>query len=684
MGDDTRSPKERESWLIRWARRIKRISAFVLSFGVVLAACLLLALLYLRSQALPAVSFLQTSILYDADGVPFDSLTSGQNRQPVTLADISPYLVKGAVAIEDRRFYSHPGIDPKGLARAILTDLKSMSREQGASTITQQLARNLYLSHDRTWSRKAKEAVYTIQMELQYDKNEILAQYLNQIYFGHSTYGVQAAARMFFGKDAKDLTLAEASLMIGVPKGPRYYSPYLNMENAKSRQKLVLAAMVKEGDITQAEAEAAYRETLHIVPLEDESRAAVAPYFRDYIRRVVEEKLKISEPLYDSGGLRIYTTLNREAQQAAEDAVARQVGTTGELQAALVSIDPRTGYIKAMVGGKNYAQNQYNRVFTTTRQPGSSFKPVVYLTALANRFSPLTAYMDEPTDFPYDEGKQIYHPNNYDSKYTYEQLDMRQAIAKSNNIYAVHTLVDVGADNVIATARRMGITSRLEPLPSLALGTYPVSPFEMAAAFGSIANLGVRVEPTAVLRIEDSLGRVLYRAHPEEIQVADPAQAYVLTSLMESVFEEGGTGYRVTDLMKRPAAGKTGTTNTDAWMVGFTPELATAVWVGYDQGRTISSAEAHKAAPIFAEYTEKALAAVPPKQFTAPDGVVSVYVDPKSGKLANQGCAQSRLEVFVSGTEPTDYCTEAPALPAPTPSPGKGSWWSDFKRWWND
>lgn len=684
MGNRTRVPLGIESGWFRWAVRIKRLFAFALSLGVVLAACLFLALLYLRSQALPAVSFLQTSILYDANGVPLDSLASGQNRQPVALADISPYLVKATVDIEDRRFFSHPGIDPRGLARAVLTDLRTMSREQGASTITQQLARNLYLSHDRTWTRKAKEAVYAIQLELQYDKNEILGQYLNQIYFGHSTYGVEAAARMFFDKDAKDLTLAEASLMAGVPKGPRYYSPYLNMENARSRQRLVLAAMVEAGDITAAEADEAYREPLAIVPMAEDRQASVAPYFRDYIRKVVEDKLKISETLYDSGGLRIYTTLDRSAQGAAEAAVAEQVGTTGELQAALVSLDPRTGYIKAMVGGKNYSENQYNRVFTVTRQPGSSFKPVVYLTALANGFSPLTAYKDVPTDFPYDDGKQIYHPNNYDSKYTYEMLDMRQAIAKSNNVFAVHTLADVGADKVIATARKMGITSRLEPLPSLALGTYPVSPFEMAAAFGSIANQGVRVEPTAILRIEDSAGRILYRSQPEKVQVAAPAQAYVLTSLMESVFAEGGTGYRVSDLMRRPTAGKTGTTDADAWMVGFTPELATAVWVGYDKGRTITSAESHKAAPIFAEYTEKALAAVPPKQFAVPDGVVSVYVDPKSGKLANQGCAEARLEAFVSGTEPTEYCTAAPNLPAPSPSPGKSSWWSDFKRWWND
>jgi membrane peptidoglycan carboxypeptidase len=459
------------------------------------------------------------------------------------------------------------------------------------------------------------------------------------------------------------------------------------MDNAKSRQKNILAAMVKYGDITQADADNAAAEQLTILPLQTGRQTAAAPYFRDYVRSIVTEQLKISEPLYDSGGLKIYTSLDLNAQKNAEQAVAKQLGTSGDLQAALVSIDPRTGYIKAMVGGKNYADNQFNRVFADTRQPGSAFKPIVYLTALSENVSPLKTYKDEPTDFSYDDGKKTYHPNNYDSQYTYELLDMRRAIAMSNNIYAVHTLVDVGADKVIETARRLGITSRLEPLPSLALGTYPVSPFEMASAFGTIANQGVRVEPTAVLRIEDSTGRIIYKANPAQQRATDPAHAYVLTNLMESVFEEGGTGYRVSDLMKRPVAGKTGTTNSDAWMVGFTPELATAVWIGYDRGHTIDPAEAHKAAPIFAEYTEETLAAIPPKSFDMPDGVVNVYIDPASGKLANEACSKSRLEAFVAGTEPTEYCADVPGgskmqqgkLPH-----GRSTWWDDFKRWWNE
>ncbi|MCL6458450.1 MAG: PBP1A family penicillin-binding protein [Gorillibacterium sp.] len=683
-GGSTHRIEKEEPSPHRLLRRLKRITLFLFSLTVVVVAFLVLSLLYLRSQALPTTSFLQTSMIYDSEEKPIDSLSVGQNRQPVDLEELSPYLIKATIAIEDRRFYQHTGIDFRGLARAIAIDLKTMSKDQGASTITQQLARNLYLNHDRTWTRKVKEAVYAVQIELQYSKKEILEQYLNQIYYGHSTYGAQAAAQMFFAKDAKDLTLAEAALLAGVPKGPRYYSPYLDMDNAKSRQRLILSTMAKQGIITKAESEAAAAEPLVIIPQEESRKRAEAPYFRDYIRSIVTDQLKISEPLYDSGGLKIYTTLDLRAQKSAEAAVAGQVGTTGDLQAALVAIDPRTGYIKAMVGGKDYATNQYNRVFTTTRQPGSSFKPVVYLTALSQSVSPLTTYRDEPTDFPYDDGKKVYRPDNFGSKYTFDLLNMREAISKSNNVYAVHTLVDIGADKVIETARKMGITSKLSPLPSLALGTFPVSPFEMAAAFGSIANNGIRVEPTAVLRIEDHEGHVIYRAHPAKVKVAEPSQTYVLTNLMESIFDEGGTGYRVSELIKRPAAGKTGTTDADAWMVGFTPELSTAVWVGYDRDRTISSAESQKAAPIFAEFTENALAAVPPKQFQVPDGVVNIYIDLKTGKLANQGCPDSRLEAFVMGTEPTEYCTDAPEIAPLVEEKGKSSWWKDFKTWWNE
>lgn len=665
-------------------RFFKKLISFFLTAAVFSLLAGGVTLLYLRSQALPAVTVTQTSQIFDINGKLIDSFNSGQNRQVVELKDISPHLIHAVLSVEDRNFYNHMGIDLKGLARAVVQDVKTLSMEQGASTITQQLARNLYLNQDRTWSRKIKEAFYALHLEMQLSKDQILDQYLNQIYFGHSTYGVQAAAQMFFGKDAKDLDLAESALMAGVPKGPKYYSPYLNMQNAKDRQKVILQAMAQQGFISQEEADAAYQEPLTVKPLQ-KNVASEAPYFQDYVKTTAIEKLGLSEQLYEAGGLKIYTTLDLRAQKIAEDVIAKQIPKDSELQAALIAIDPRNGYIKAMVGGTNYKENQFNRALATTRQPGSSFKPIVYLTALANNFSPLTKYKSEPTVFTYDNGKQTYTPNNFGNLYDHDYIDLRRAIMKSDNIYAVHTILDIGADKVIEMARKMGITSPLKPLPSLALGTFPVTPFEMASAFGILANQGVRAEPAAITRIEDNSGKVLFEAQPKEEIVIAPAYTYVLTNLMQSVFEEGGTGFRVSDLMKRPVAAKTGTTNTDAWMVGYTPELSAAVWLGYDRDYNIGSADQRLAAPIFAEFIEQTLEAVPPKLFPVPDGVVTVYIDPATGKLANEASPNARVETFVAGTEPTEYGTgPKDADPAKKPEKNNGTWWQDLKNWWNE
>lgn len=679
--ESRRRPKSKK--IVRGAKRMLSLFMSLAVLGIILGG---LVLLYLRSQALPAVTVSQNSQILDMQGNVIDTFHSGQNREVVSLSEISPYLIQAVLSVEDRRFYSHLGIDPKGLARAAVQDIKTMSMEQGASTVTQQLARNLYLSHDRTWSRKIKEAFFALHLEMRLSKDEILEQYLNQVYFGHSTYGVQAAAKMFFGKDAKNLDLAEAALMAGVPKGAKYYSPYLNMQNAKDRQKVILNAMTEEGIITPEQAEAAHREELAIVPRQTNA-ASEAPYFQEYVKNVVLDKLSMTEDQYEAGGLKIYTTLDLRAQKIAEAAVAAEIPADSELQAALIAIDPRNGYIKAMVGGRDYKENQFNRVFATTRQPGSAFKPVLYLSALSENVSPLTRYKSEPTVFSFDQGRSTYAPSNYDNIYDNTEIDLRRAIMKSDNIYAVHTIMAVGPEKTVDMARRLGITAPLSALPSLALGTSPVSPFEMASAYGVLANGGVRAEPMAVIRVEDHAGRVLFEAKPVESSVIHPAYTYVLTNLMQSVFEEGGTGYRVSDLMKRPVAGKTGTTNYDAWMVGYTPELSTAVWVGYDKDKTIGKLDQRKAAPIFAEFTERTLETVPPKLFPVPEGVVNVYIDPETGKLANDACPNSRMEAFVEGTEPTEYCAPAKNAASEKEAEGKkqdNSWWKDLKRWWNE
>ncbi|MBP1994960.1 transglycosylase domain-containing protein [Paenibacillus eucommiae] len=675
---------------IRFLRRVKKWLSFTITAFVIIGAGALLTLLYLRAQALPVTKMLQTSQIYDAHGEWIDSMYAGQNRQMVPLKDISPFLIKATLSVEDRNFYEHLGVDFKGVARAAIVNIQHMAKVQGAGTITQQLARNLYLNHDKTWSRKIKETLYAVQLEMQMSKDQILESYLNQIYYGHSTYGIETASELFFGKHASELTLAESALLAGVPKGPRYYSPYYDLQSSLDRQKTVLQTMVDSGLITQKEASEAAKEKLVIQPL-SKKKPAVAPYFRDYVRSIAIEQLGITEEQFDQGGIKVYTTLDLKTQKIAEEVVRKQLAPYSELQAALIAIDPRTGAIKAMVGGKEYAENQFNRVLSNTRQPGSSFKPIMYLAALQQGFTPVTRYKSEPTVFTYDNGRQSYMPSNFGDQYTNDLMDMRSAIARSDNIYAVHTILDVGPEKVIELAHQMGITgSSMKPLPSLALGTYPVSPLEMASAFGVIANQGIHAEATAIERIEDSLGNVLYQAQPQLVKVVDPAPAYVLTSLMESVFENGGTASRVAKTIKRPIAGKTGTTNTDAWMVGFTPELSTAVWVGYDKDKNISTVESHLAAPIFAEFTEQALSAIPPKLFQLPEGVVNVYIDPISGKLSNEDCPNSRIEAFISGSEPTTYCTEkrAPVEESKTnelaPTGKNGTWWEDLKRWWND
>ncbi|WP_433944915.1 transglycosylase domain-containing protein [Paenibacillus sp. SN-8-1] len=648
-------------------------------------------LIYLANTPLPTADSDRNSRLVDISGETIATFSSGaKNRISVKLDQIAPDLIHATLAVEDRNFYNHIGFDVKGMARAVLVNIEHLSTVQGASTLTQQLARNLYLSHERTWTRKAKEAMYTAQLEMKYSKDEILQMYLNEVYYGHGAYGVEAASEMYFGKPAKALTLGESAMLAGIPKGPTYYSPYNSMKNAKDRQRIVLKTMVETGAITQQQADDAYAQLLNFKSPSQRTTGDDAPYFRDYVRNIVVNQLGIDESLLEHGGLTIYSTLDMQAQKAAETAVSSGTSGSPDLQAALVSIDPRNGYIKAFVGGTNYTQNQYNHVLAKTRQPGSSFKPIMYLTALSSRkMTEASMFNSEPTMFHYDGNRKTYSPRNFGEKYLGE-IDMRQAIAASDNIYAVNTILTVGANHVIDMARRMGIDSPMEPVPSLALGTSPVSPFEMASAFAVISNQGKSVKPTAIVKITDSSGEVLYEnTPPPQEQIVEPAAAYVMTHLMESVFETGGTGNRVSAVMKRPVAGKTGTTHTDAWLVGFTPELSTAVWVGYDKGKILETAESRKAAPIFAQFTEKALEKVPPKIFPIPDGVVNVYVDPQSGKLATAECAANqRLEMFIKGTEPKEYCSDHGGKGTPAPAEAKdgkskdSSWWGDLKRWW--
>jgi len=668
----------------KWARRLRRTLVRLLILTGLVALCTIAVLLYLRAQPLPKGNTSATTVLLAADGSILDELHGGQNRKPVSLRAISPYVIAATLAVEDRRFFEHMGFDWRRMAKAVYVDLKEMRFAEGASTITMQLARNLYLSHEKTVARKLKEAFYALQLELHYSKERILELYLNQIYYGHGAYGIQAAAQTFFGKDAKDLTLAESALLVGLPKGPSLYSPYRHFDRAKARQKTVLDAMVATGYLRPEEAAAALAEPLRLVPLDARMREPMAPYFRDAVVDVLAERYGLTEDQIFRGGLRVHTTLDPKVQRAAEEAVKQLLPKDRPLQVALVAVDPQTGAVRALVGGRDYRASPYNRAFAR-RQPGSTFKPVVYLAALENGFTPLTLQRSEPTTFTYDNGR-TYTPKNFGDKYPNADIPLYQAIAQSDNIYAVKTLMFLGPDKVIDTARRLGITSPLKPYPSLALGSMEVTPFEMAYAYAALANLGERPSPLLVTRVEDANGNVLVDEQPTHVRVAEAAHAYVLTHMLQGVFAEG-TGSSVRNLLKRPAAGKTGTTDYDAWLSGYTPQLAVTVWLGYDDKRPLqTTADGYLAKRLWATFVERALADVQPALFPVPDGVTTVYIDPATGKLATENCPRPKVLAFVSGTEPTDYCqAHLPAGKRPVPPNQRGpsdSLWHRLKNWW--
>lgn len=671
--------------LLRWLRRTVLLSFF---FMMLSSAIILLTLLYLRSHPLPPIEVEETTTLYAQDGQIIDQIHRGQNRTVTPIEQLPPHLIQAFIAVEDKRFFDHFGLDLRRIAGAVAANLRQGALREGGSTITQQLARNLYLDHSKTFSRKIREAIYALQLELHLSKTEILEHYLNQIYFGHSTYGVEAAAQLFFNKTASELTLAESALLAGIPKGPRYYSPWLNWENAKKRQELILQLMEEQGYITPEERKKALAEPLKLAePGEKQGGENIAPYFRDFVRQEAIEKYGLPPEAFDRGGLKIYTTLDVNMQAIANRLMAELLPDDRPLQGALLAMDPRTGHIKAMVGGKDYNASQYNRVLAK-RQPGSAIKPILYYAALEHGFTPATLMRSEPTTFTYDEGRATYTPRNFNDQYAYADITLEEALIRSDNIYAVKTIMHLGPEVMVETLKRFGFEGEFQPLPSLALGAQNVSLLEMVKAYGALANQGLQAEPVAILRIEDAQGRVLVEAKQELKPLLKKEETFLLTHMMEHVFLEGGTGHRVASLLHRPAAGKTGSTDTDAWMMGFTPQLVAGVWVGYDQNQLINhNNDGRLAATIWAHFIEEALAGEPPLFFPIPEGVTGAYIDPTNGMLATEHCPANRLLYFKKGTVPDEICTQhlpdEQAAPEPLELEEPPSMWQRFKQWFS-
>ena len=593
-----------------------------------------------------------------------------ENRIPVSFDQVPDLLVQALITTEDARFYSHRGLDYRGIARAFYRNVRAHRVLEGGSTLTQQLAKVLFLTPERSYSRKLKEMVLALKIEQRYTKREILSLYLNQIYFGSGAYGIEAAAQTYFGKPSRDLTLPECALLAGIPRSPTRYSPFRSRENAGERRAYVLKRMVARGIISPAQADDANRTPLPRQETATLKDLAPAPYFVEYIRQKVEERFG-SGILY-TGGLNIYTSIDDTLQAQAEEAVQAglsRLETTlrskrkrsTPLQAALVALDPSTGHILAMVGGRNYQESQFNRAWQALRQPGSAFKPLVYATAIERGYRATDMLNDTPLTVKID-AKKTWSPENFTRTYQ-GTVTLRNALVQSLNVPTVRLLAAVGIHDVIEAAHKLGIQSPLKAVPSLALGSSDVTLLELTAAYAVFDNQGVRLDPGAILTITDSNGRVLYTGSANPVQALRPETAYIVTSLLQGVVERG-TGWKAREV-GRPVAGKTGTTNDyrDAWFIGYTPNLVAGVWVGYDDQHSLGpkATGSRAALPIWVEFMRRAHEGQVAADFPAPDNISFRNIDPRSGLLSTERCRSSLREAFIPGTEPRRYCDEAGA-----------------------
>lgn len=757
----------------RW--RWWHIAFLSLLFGSMLAIGAAAGLLWYVAQDLPALDVLQTYQPSQVTRVYSDDRqVIGQfyiERRLVTpLPQIPKNFINAVIAVEDARFFEHPGLDFVGIARAAWTNLRRGGRVEGASTITQQLARSLFLSSERTFLRKIKELVLAYKIELILTKEQILELYLNQIYFGQGAYGVAAATQTYYGKELKALTLPEAALLAGLPKSPNNYSPMRSPERAKKRQEHVLARMEDAGFITPKERQAAVDERLVFrKPITD----SPAPYFVEYIRQYLVGKY--GEAAVYKGGMEIYTTLNLDMQRAADQAVRdglreldkRQgwrgpVGTVdlaqltsteidtplpniGELvqavvtklakdhylvqignktarlafedmswaqrqlygkdptkdfktlpnpkqvlkpgdvvevsvkkidkdqvhvrldqtpivEGSLVALDPKTGAVRAMVGGYDFARSEFNRVVMAQRQPGSAFKPVIYAAALAQGLGPGSVVLDAPVVYENEQEEKVWKPENYGRKF-HGLVTLRESLMHSHNLATVRLLDQVGIKNVVEFAKQVGITSPLAPDLSLGLGSSSVTLLELTSVYGVFGNQGQRVTPYFLTAVKDKEGQVQDEPRQPPTQVISKETAYLITNMMEDVVQRG-TG-QLAKSLDRPIAGKTGTSNeyTNAWFIGMTPNLAVGSWVGFDDRRPLGETEsgAHAALPIWVAFMKQALKQLPVVPFEIPEDIVFVKVDHNTGLLADDTSGErSGVELFAKGTEPTQ--TAAPRL----------------------
>ena len=618
---------------------------------------IIVSFLYVKLSPTLKINTANNLIFYDNDGSVF--FKGNESKEWIGLEDISDDLINATISTEDKHFYKHFGFDFLRILKACYINIKSGDAVQGASTITQQYAKNLFLDFDKTWKRKWSELWYTLRIEANYSKDDILEGYLNTINYGHGKYGIENASKYYFNKSASDLSLAEATILSGIPKSPANYSPLVNYDLAKKRQLNILKLMVSNNYITEKEMLEAYNTKLNFSGNSDKEELTTLMYFYDAVIDELETIDSIPNTYTDISGLKIYTTLDLDAQKQLEKNIEESIPKNSEIQTASVMMNPQDGGILALVGGRDYNKSSYNRATKSMRQVGSTMKPYLYYAALESGFTTSSSFTSEATTFSFNN-QEDYTPKNYNDTYGNKAISMAAAVAYSENIYAVKTHLFLGEEALINVARRVGITSKLEPVPSLPLGTNEISIIEMAAGYSAFANLGYKVEPHLIEKIVDENNNVLYQSKKEKSLVLNSSLAFILNNMLTSTYDVNFIDYNyptavsLSSKLTHTYALKSGTTNGDNWNIGYNSDVLCAVWMGYDDNRSLNTNEYKYSQNIWYKSIE---AYEKDKDnndvwYKVPKNVSAVFVDPISGKPVTNDVQKKKLMYFIKGTEP--------------------------------
>ena len=579
-------------------------------------------------------------------------------KEWVNIDKISDYLIKATINIEDKKFYEHHGFDVLRIGKALFNNIKAGKIVEGASTITQQYAKNLYLDFDKTMKRKIDELWYTIQIETHYEKDEILEGYLNTINYGHGMYGIKNASNFYFNKEPSDLTLAESTILASIPKSPNNYSPINNFEIAKKRQERTLKSLLDDEIITKEEYDKAIKEEIKLYGKKDKINLKTLMYYQDAVFKELKTLRGIPSTYLTTGGLKIYTNLDLEAQTAIEESIDKII-KNDELQVNSVTIDPNNGKVIALVGGRDYNKSQFNRSLNSYRQVGSTMKPILYYTALENGFTASSSFLSEKTTFNLSNDL-VYTPKNYGDLYGNKAISMAEAIAVSDNVYAIKTHLFLGEKAMIDTAYKMGIKTKLDEVASLPLGTNSLNIIEITNAYATLASEGIRHEPYFITKVTDMNDNILYEHKDDEVRVLDYNYVYILNNLLSLTYDYDMIDYAyptnisINALLSHKYAVKSGSTSTDNWVIGFNKNAVTSVWVGYDDNKELLSTDYKYVKKIWANSMEKYLKDKDNTWYEKPNNVVGVFVDPITGELASEKTKKRKVFYFLKGTEPTD------------------------------